>query len=143
MQKTITHSAEETRMFAGKFARRVKPKSVIALYGDLGAGKTTFAQGFLSALGADEPYISPTFVIMKQYELPESKNDIRRVYHVDAYRIDDSSDIEKLGFEEWFTDPAGLVLVEWPEKLGRLLPVDVKKISLVWISDTEREIMIE
>lgn len=141
--KHTTHSAEETRVLGAETARRTNPGSVIALQGDLGAGKTTFVQGFLEALGAEKPYVSPTFVIMKQYDLPKpSENGIRRIYHVDAYRMDDPQDIAKLGFEEWCADREGLVLVEWPEKLGDLLPKDAKIISLRWLSDTEREIAI-
>ena len=137
----ITHSAEETRAFGAVFARGMKPGRVVALRGDLGAGKTTFVQGFLGALGAEKPYVSPTFVIMKQYDVSApSANGIHRVYHVDAYRMDEPEEIAKLGFDEWCADPEGVVLVEWPEKLGDLLPKDAKIIFLRWLSDTERSI---
>jgi tRNA threonylcarbamoyladenosine biosynthesis protein TsaE len=120
----------------------MNPGSVLALRGDLGAGKTTFVQGLLEALGAEKPYVSPTFVIMKQYDLSESSaNGIRRVYHVDAYRMDDPEEIEKLGFAEWCADQEGIVLVEWPEKIEPLLPPTVKTISFAWLSDTDREIV--
>lgn len=141
--KRMTHSAEETKVLAAEFAKTAEPGSVIALSGDLGAGKTTFAQGLLEAFGAEGPYVSPTFVIMKEYDfVVPSTTGIRRVYHVDAYRIDDPSEMAKLGSEEWFTDPGGLVLIEWPEKLGNLIPLTAKKISFRWVSDSEREIVI-
>jgi len=153
--KHITHSAEETRALGAALARETKPGSILALRGDLGAGKTTFVQGFLEALGAEKPYVSPTFVIMKEYDLPEtlrvsmraglaepSENSIRRVYHVDAYRMDDPEEIEKLGFAEWCEDGEGIVIVEWPEKIAPLLPPTVKTISFTWLSDTDREIVI-
>lgn len=148
-----TRSTEETKALAADFAEAAEAGDIVALSGDLGAGKTTFVQGLLEALGAEGPYVSPTFVIMKQYDLPESRSGaglaapsptgIRRVYHVDAYRIDDPSEMAKLGSEEWFADPEGLTLIEWPEKLGDVIPSSAKKISFRWISDTEREIIIE
>lgn len=141
--KHLTHSAEETCSLGVAVARDTNPGSVLALRGDLGAGKTTFVQGFLEALGAEKPYVSPTFVIMKEYDLAEpSANGIRRIYHVDAYRMDDPSEIEKLGFAEWCEDKEGIVLVEWPEKIAPLLPPTTKPISFAWLSDTEREIII-
>lgn len=139
----VSTSTEETKRIAAAFARGVAPGTVVALRGDLGAGKTTFVQGLLEALGADGPYVSPTFVIMKQYVLPEpSAGGIGRIYHADAYRIDDPADMEKLSFDEWCTDPEGLVLVEWPERLGDLLPANAQVISFKWLSDTEREIVM-
>jgi tRNA threonylcarbamoyladenosine biosynthesis protein TsaE len=142
--KYTTHSAEETRLLGAETARKTNPGSVIALQGDLGAGKTTFVQGFLEALGADGSYVSPTFVIMKQYDVPESTiNGIRRIYHVDAYRIDDPEDIARLGFAEWCADEQGIVLVEWPERIASIVPASATNVSLRWISDTDREIAIE
>ncbi len=139
----LTHSAEETRAIGAALARDTKPGSVLALRGDLGAGKTTFVQGFLDALGTEKPYVSPTFVIMKQYDLSaSSENGIRRIYHVDAYRMDDPSEIEKLGFAEWCEDGEGIVIVEWPEKIDTLRPENTKTASLRWLSDTDREIVI-
>lgn len=141
--KHLTHSAEETRALGVAVARDANPGSIITLSGDLGAGKTTFVQGFLEALGAEKPFVSPTFVIMKEYDLSApSVSGITRVYHVDAYRIDEPGEIEKLGFEEWCADPEGIVLVEWPEKLGGLIPERAEEISFRWVSDTDREIAI-
>ncbi len=141
--KHITHSAEETRLLGAETARKTKPGSVITLRGDLGAGKTTFAQGFLEALGADGSYVSPTFVIMKEYDLVNpSESGIRRVYHVDAYRLETPEAIARIGWEEWCDDPEGIVLVEWPEKIAGIVPVSATSVSLCWISDTDREIVI-
>ena len=141
--KYITHSTEETKRIAAEFAHAVKPGTVVALRGDLGAGKTTFVQGMLETLGAEKPYVSPTFVIMKEYDLPvPSAGGIARIYHVDAYRIDEPEEIGKLGFEEWCADPEGIVLVEWPEKLGNLIPESAEEIFFRWMSDADREIVV-
>ncbi len=142
METVTTCSAEETKALAEKIARELKPGTTLCLQGDLGAGKTTFAQGVLEALGAERPFTSPTFVIMKEYALPKGANGIKRVYHVDAYRVEEK-DLQQLGFPEWGADPEGLVILEWPERVKNLLPKNAGRITFSWKSDTEREIMIK
>lgn len=138
----ITSSKEATQEFGRTLAKSLKPNTLVAIVGDLGAGKTTLVQGVLDGLGASGPYPSPTFVLMNQYELPSaSATGIQRVYHADAYRVG-SADFEKLGFLEWCADPAGIVLLEWPERLGALVPNEHIEIRLKTISDTERSIEI-
>jgi tRNA threonylcarbamoyladenosine biosynthesis protein TsaE len=141
-QTILTHSAEETKELGEKLAREIKPGTLLCLPGDLGAGKTTFVQGFLESLGAIRPYISPTFVIMKQYDLPVPVNGIERVYHLDAYRVA-AKDLSTLGFTEWLADKQGVVLLEWPEHARELIPKDAKNISFFWKSESEREIVFE
>lgn len=137
-----TTSAEETRALGKKIAEKVRPGALLCLSGELGAGKTTFTQGFLQGLGAEPPYISPTFILMKQYELAQSHQGIVRLYHADAYRVEEK-DFEQLGFAEWLEDEAGVVLLEWPEKIQHLLPE--KKIGITFrsLSENEREIILE
>lgn len=115
-----TQSAEELRELGKKFSEGAQP-GVIALSGELGAGKTTFAQGFLEGMGACGPFTSPTFVLMKRYDLAVAKRGIERVYHVDAYRVGEE-DLRAQGFLEWANDPAGVVLLEWPERAAGLVP---------------------
>lgn len=142
-ERYITHSALETKSLGMKLAQTILPGTLLCLAGDLGAGKTTFTQGFLEGLGALRPYVSPTFVIMKQYDLPQpSASGIKRVYHTDAYRVE-SKDFENLGFAEWCADPAGIVILEWPERVQALIPRDAEKIFFAWKSDTEREIVLQ
>lgn len=137
-----TSSKEATQDFGRTLAQSLMPKTLVTVVGDLGAGKTTLVQGILDGLGATGPYPSPTFVLMNQYELPRATaTGIRRVYHADAYRVG-AADFEKLGFLEWCADPAGLVLLEWPERLGTLVPMEHVEIRLKTISDTERSIEV-
>lgn len=140
-QKIVTHSAEETKKLAQKIATELQPGMTICLAGDLGAGKTTFAQGLLEALGATGLFTSPTFVIMKEYALKNSVNGIKRIYHVDAYRVEEK-DLHHLGFAEWCNDKEGIVTLEWPERIKKLLPKNAWHISFAWKSDTEREITV-
>lgn len=136
-----THNDQETRDFGHHLAQSLVPGTTLCLFGNLGAGKTTLTQGILDSLGAQKPYTSPTFVIMKEYTLPEAKNGIKRIYHVDAYRVE-AKDIEHLGFEEWCSDPSGLVILEWPEKVESILPAKRIEITLTQKSESEREISV-
>lgn len=142
-QHSTTHSAEETRAFGKKLAGEIVPGTTLCLQGDLGAGKTTLVQGLLQGLGADGPYVSPTFVIMKQYDLPApSATGIRRIYHADAYRVEEK-DFREIGFAEWCADDEGLVILEWPERIANLLPQKRINVTLVSLSENEREISLK
>jgi tRNA threonylcarbamoyladenosine biosynthesis protein TsaE len=136
---STTKSAEETKNLGKKLAGEVLSGTLLCLAGDLGSGKTTFAQGFLEGMGASRPYVSPTFVIMKQYDLPKpSASGIERVYHADAYRVE-AKDFISLGFAEWCADPKGVVILEWPERVAELLPPRAQKISFRSLSESARE----
>jgi tRNA threonylcarbamoyladenosine biosynthesis protein TsaE len=93
---------------------------VIALSGDLGAGKTTFTQSLARTLGVTESVTSPTFVIMKGYQLEERVYDA--LVHIDAYRLETSAEMNVLGFADIVATPNTLVVIEWAEKIADLLP---------------------
>ena len=118
---------------------------VLALSGDLGAGKTTFSQSVARALGVRENVISPTFVIMKSYEFTGGKNlsGFSRLVHIDAYRLDSDTELLKLGWNELIADPQNLILVEWPEKVAEIIPKNAHKISLSHVSESTRQIRID
>lgn len=138
----ISHSPENTAQFGADLAAELTP-GLLTLSGDLGAGKTKLAAGILSALGAEGPYQSPTFMLVKEYHLPvATKNGIARVYHADAYRLE-PSDFETLGFQAWFEDQEGLVILEWPEKIEKYIPKKRIDITLKQINETEREFLIQ
>lgn len=119
----LTHTAEETQKVGLEFGTSLLPGTLVCFRGDLGAGKTTFIQGILRACGARPPFVSPTFILMKEYDLDTpTANGIRRVYHSDAYRMERAEDFEKIGFTEWCADPEGIVFLEWPERIESLLP---------------------
>ena len=144
MTRVITHSAEETRAQGERLGQILMPGTLVCLRGALGAGKTTFMQGVLAACGAEKPYVSPTFVLMKEYDLAlPTATGIKRIYHADAYRIDTPLDFEKIGFSEWLSDREGVVLLEWPEKVEGLLPERGVVITLRSVSDEEREIHVQ
>lgn len=99
--------------------------AVIALVGNLGAGKTTFAQGFAEGLGVKEKIQSPTFVILKEYEIHRhkiSKSCFKNFYHIDCYRLKNEKDAKTIGLEEILKNPENLVLIEWAERVKKILP---------------------
>ena len=100
---------------------------VVALSGELGAGKTTFIQGFLRALGVKRRITSPTFLIFKSYTLNAKPYTL--VYHIDCYRIQKPAELLKLGLKKILADPRNIVLIEWAEKIKSLLPKGTIKIE--------------
>lgn len=107
-----TASAGATRELAAAIAACCVPGDVLLLSGDLGAGKTTFAQGFGRALGIDEPVTSPTFTLVRQYEVPPGPAGIRTLLHADVYRLDHLAEVADLGLGQLVED-GGVALVEW------------------------------
>ncbi len=95
---------------------------VIALHGDLGAGKTTFTQTLAQALGVQEDVTSPTFVIMKGYELTDQP--FSKLIHIDAYRIEEIDEMRVLGFETLLQEKGSIICIEWAENIEALLPED-------------------
>lgn len=112
-----SRSAEETRELAGAIGALLRTGDVVVLAGELGSGKTTFAQGAIAALGVDEPVTSPTFALVKEYEGD------RRVAHVDVYRLDHIQELHDLGFEE-VVDDGRVTFVEWGDRVNAVLPTD-------------------
>jgi tRNA threonylcarbamoyladenosine biosynthesis protein TsaE len=104
-----------TEMLATQLAARARPGDVIALSGELGAGKTSFARAFIRARGGDDAVPSPTFTLVQFYDLPGGT-----VWHFDLYRLRHAEEVWELGIEDAFRD--GISLIEWPDRLGDLLP---------------------
>ena len=139
---SISHSPEETAQFGATLAQNLQP-GLLTLSGELGVGKTKLTAGILSALGAEGPYQSPTFMLVKEYHLPETTaTGIARVYHADAYRLE-PKDFETLGFQAWFDDTEGLVILEWPERIAKLLSESRIDIKITQLSESERKISLE
>jgi tRNA threonylcarbamoyladenosine biosynthesis protein TsaE len=131
MKRTVeTNSPEETWELAAELADELGPGTVIALHGDLGAGKTCFIQGLAAALGIDEPITSPTYTLIGEYEgrLP--------LHHIDLYRLSGPVEALGLGLEEYF-DAAGITAIEWAERAEGLLPPDMLHIRITADDQTQ------
>lgn len=111
--------------------------SVLALYGDLGAGKTTFTQVIGEILGVQEDITSPTFVIMKRYQTTHDL--IQSLIHIDAYRLESPDELSVLGLEEWLQEPDALMVIEWADKVESLLPPHTIKLRFTLKGD-ERQL---
>lgn len=136
-RRVVTRSTDETLAVAGTVGELLRPGDVVSLAGDLGAGKTVFAQGVARALGVDHPVVSPSFTIVREYEgrVP--------VVHVDVYRIGTFQELHDLGFEEVVREDA-VTLVEWGDVVDGMLPSDRLEVRLATgDADDERVIEIE
>ena len=115
--------------------------TVVALQGELGAGKTTFTQEVGKILGVEENMHSPTFVIEKIYAI--DYKGFKKLIHIDAYRIEKESELLHLGWDEIIKDKENLILIEWPERVPGIIPSDAKKIFFKHVDENTREIKIE
>lgn len=151
MKKFISNNPEESKKFAQDFAkkflaekRQKKGALVLALAGELGSGKTVFAQSFAEALGVKEKIKSPTFIIMRKHQIPSTKSQtqFKFLYHFDVYRIRDEKEGLNLNWKEIISDPQNIVLVEWADKIKKILPRDCVKINFKHKDGNKREIKL-
>lgn len=112
---------------------------LFVLQGELGAGKTTFAQGFAAGVGITDRIISPTFLIVKSYPVPFTE---RTLYHIDCYRLGNLQDLTELGWQEIMMNPQHIVLLEWPERVGGFFNVPKTEIIFETVGQEERELTI-
>lgn len=118
--------------------------TVLALEGDLGAGKTALTQNIARILGVVEDVNSPTFNIMKKYKIPLTTSHIlpTTLIHIDAYRLDSGKDLENLGWSQILKDEKNLVIIEWASKIAEVLPARALRAKLAHTGDTTRHITL-
>lgn len=154
MKKFITKSAFGTKKLGREAAQDFCPRKsaiILGLKGDLGAGKTTFAQGFAKGLGIKDKILSPTFVILKKFKISKkfpacnppragSMAGWQNFFHIDCYRIENPKEILDLGFKEIISDPENIILIEWPEKVKSILPKSAMFLNFKFVNMNTREI---
>ena len=128
----ITKSAEETQKFGSDFALKLKKGDVVALYGDLGSGKTQLVKGMCSQFGVKQVVNSPTFIIVNEY----SSEKFAKIYHFDLYRMKSYDDVIDMGFDDYMIN-GDIVLIEWPEHIETALPDKTIKIHLAHSAENE------
>jgi tRNA threonylcarbamoyladenosine biosynthesis protein TsaE len=140
MELTRTTSSEsETEALGAALGQLLQPGDVLALVGDLGAGKTCLARGIAAGLGIDEPVTSPTFILVAEYTTAAGFP----LYHADCYRLKHAaSEAQAIGLDELLLDD-GVAVVEWAERIEPLLPPDHLRITLAALDDTRRELSFE
>jgi tRNA threonylcarbamoyladenosine biosynthesis protein TsaE len=133
--KVITSSPEETESLGEKLAGTLSPGAVVALFGELGAGKTCFIRGVCRGLRVGQRVTSPSFIVVNHYKgrMP--------VYHIDLYRLRDTEEFLSLGYEEYFFGE-GVTLIEWAEKAEPYLPPETVTVSIEIIDEKRRAVSI-
>ena len=134
--KLPSASPDTTREIGARLGRLVQPGDVLALYGDLGAGKTCLVQGLAAGLGVTAPIRSPTFILIAEHagRLP--------LYHVDLYRTESLEEIRALGLEDLLGGD-GVTVIEWGDKAEALLPIGSIRVRIDGVGDDPREIHVE
>ena len=112
MEKYITKSDKETLKLGGRMAKKIKEPAVFGLTGDLGAGKTQFVKGLAKGLGIKDSITSPTFVVMRKYEL---KGKLSNFIHIDCYRLTNSEELLDLGLNEYIKEDKNILVIEWAD----------------------------
>ncbi len=141
----ISKSTQETQKLAAKLLPTLKT-NVICLYGDLGAGKTTFVQGLAKALGIKQRIISPTFIIVREYRIPVYPLPMIHyslLTHIDCYRLESETDAKSFNLQEMWTNQQNLVVIEWAERIKHILPKPRIDIQFKYINEEKREISIK
>jgi tRNA threonylcarbamoyladenosine biosynthesis protein TsaE len=128
-------SGDETEQIATELASILRPKDVVALYGPLGAGKTTFVRGLANGLHCLKGVRSPSFSLINEYPGPLP------LYHIDFYRLDGQAEIEDLGWTDYL-DSDGVVAIEWPERVKNMLPIKRFEVYLSFHGDNARMVEI-
>lgn len=142
----IAKSAEETKKIAANFAEEVKKRPIskhafiIALEGNLGSGKTTFIQGLAAGLGIKESVLSPTFLILKRF--PVALKNYKNFYHIDAYRLKNPKELSELGFDDLLREPENIIVIEWADKIKKILPKNILKMKFTNLGKNKRKIIV-
>lgn len=138
-------SVEETWALARTLAAELRPGDIVCLEGDLGAGKTTFTQGLAAALGVTGRVTSPTFCIVQEHPAADSARSPdcpTLLVHMDLYRLHDEDDVLAIGWEDYLSRGAVLV-VEWPERAGTLIPSDARRLTFRYQGEELRRIIVD
>jgi len=139
----ISKSLTDTQKMAKDFLQNLSPSStqatIVELIGDLGSGKTTFTKAFASELGVVETVISPTFVIQKRYDIPNHPQ-FKTLIHIDAYRLENPSEILKLNWQQDLENPKNVILVEWSGNIQEHIPQSTQ-IHFAFVDEATREII--
>ena len=138
MQKWIIENLEDIKRVAEEFLAYTQGKTLFALRGSMGVGKTTFVKAVANALGSVDDVTSPTFAIVNEYMLADGDS----IYHFDFYRLKEPSEALDFGCEEYFYS-GSRCFMEWPELLGEYLPENITECKFTELPDGRRELMVE
>ncbi len=137
-EELLIHSLDDLQTFANTIATELQGGEVIALQGELGAGKTTLAKYIAAALGVTQEVSSPTFALERQYQTNQSFT----LHHFDWYRLENSKEVEELGVKELCGQKNTICVIEWPQRGGKLLPSDTMWIYIDYVDTQTRKITL-
>ncbi|OIP23133.1 tRNA (adenosine(37)-N6)-threonylcarbamoyltransferase complex ATPase subunit type 1 TsaE [bacterium CG06_land_8_20_14_3_00_33_50] len=142
MKEIITKNSKATQEFANNFAKNLNSGDILALVGDLGGGKTTFTKGLAYGLGINEKEVSsPTFTLIREYKIKNNPN-IKKLFHLDLYRLHSEKEAEELGLHELFEDKSAIIVIEWADRIKNLLPDYTEWLKFEFIDENTRKIII-
>jgi tRNA threonylcarbamoyladenosine biosynthesis protein TsaE len=136
MRECVTYAESQTRAVAASIGASLLPGDILLLFGELGAGKTTFVQGLARGMGLEDNVTSPTFTLIQEYGPPDNK-----LVHVDPYRLESETELSGIGFEDYLDRKAALA-VEWSERLGSLTPPERLEIHIERLEGDRRRIRL-
>jgi len=137
--KIVSKKIDDTIQAAETLAKKLRGGDVVALFGQLGAGKTVFVKALAKKLGINDTITSPTFVLMKVYSL--NKESVKNFVHVDCYRLDQAEDLSDIGLADYLGQPDSIVVIEWADKIKNL-PADIIRVEIEYKSPDERKIVV-
>ncbi len=114
MEELTSNSSQQTENIGCGFAKKLKGGDVIFLIGEIGVGKTTFVKGLAKGIGINSRIISPTFVIVRKHTVSNNKSNIKSLYHLDLYRLDNKKQAQDIDLKDFLDDKSGIVVIEWP-----------------------------
>ncbi len=139
----ISHSPDQTRRFGQLLGRQLACGDLVLVGGQLGSGKTTLIQGIGRGLGVRADIVSPTFTIVMEHQGQLGTGDPVRFYHIDLYRLAGTDDdLESIGFDDYLSDPGGIVVIEWPERAAVAIPERYLMVDLERIAESKRRVRV-
>lgn len=144
----ITKNERETKKVGEFLAKAIlktnlKNSVILALEGELGGGKTTFLKGFAKGLGIKEKILSPTFIIMRKFNIEPRTSNFEHFYHIDCYRIEKPKEILDLGFNEIVKSPKNIIAIEWADRIRKIIPKETIWVVFKFVGKDKRKISIK
>mgnify|MGYP001049134894 CR=1 FL=1 len=144
-----SQNPSQTKKIGEKLGREIlkekpiKIGKIFALKGELGGGKTTFLKGMAKGLGIKEKVLSPTFLIVRRFEIKNKKSKFKNFYHIDFYRLKKAEEILKLNFKKIISNPGNIVAIEWADRFKKIIPAQASWITFRIKGENKREILIQ
>lgn len=142
MKKIISKNEDKTISVGIALGKKCTGGEIFSLSGNLGSGKTILSKGIARGLGIKKHITSPTFIILNIYKTKSYPKKIKKLIHIDAYRLESKKDLENIGFFDFIKEKDNIIIIEWGEKIKKYLPIRTKKIKLLSLKNGNKKIII-